>query len=56
MVTTTVVLVAGFLVLLLSVFVPTAEVGLLTALIVAFALVADCVLLPPLLMALDRRP
>lgn len=56
MVTTTVVLVAGFLVLLLSVFVPTAEVGLLTALIIAFALVADCVLLPPLLMALDRRP
>ena len=56
MVTATVVLVAGFLVLLLSVFVPTAEVGLLTALIIAFALVADCVLLPPLLMALDRRP
>ena len=55
MVTTTVVLVAGFLVLLLSVFVPTAEVGLLTALIIALALVADCVLLPPLLMALDRR-
>ena len=56
MITTTVVLVAGFLVLLLSVFVPTAEVGLLTALIIAFALLADCVLLPPLLMALDRRP
>ena len=56
MVTTTVVLVAGFLVLLLSVFVPTAEVGLLTALIIGFALIADCVLLPPLLMALDRRP
>ena len=55
MVTTTVVLVAGFLILLLSDFIPTAEVGLLTAFIIAFALIADFLLLPPLLMALDRR-
>ena len=55
MVTTTVVLVAGFLILLLSDFIPTAEVGLLTAFIIAFALIADFLLLPPLLMAMDRR-
>ena len=55
MVTTTFVLVAGFLVLLLSDFIPTAEVGLLTAYIIAFALIADFLLLAPLLMAVDRR-
>ena len=53
--TTTAVLVAGFLILLLSPFIPTAQVGLLTAMIVGFALVADFLLLPPLLMAVDRR-
>ncbi len=53
-VTTTAVLVAGFLILVLSPFVPTAQVGLLTALIIGFALLADFLLLPPLLMALDR--
>ncbi len=54
-VTTTAVLVAGFLILLLSPFIPTAQVGLLTAIIIAFALVADFVLLPPLLMAVDQH-
>ena len=53
--TTTAVLVAGFLILLASPFIPTAQVGLLTALIIAFALAADFLLLPPLLMALDRH-
>ena len=53
--TTTAVLVAGFLILLLSPFIPTAQVGLLTALIIALALAADFLLLPPLLMVLDRR-
>jgi len=52
--TTTIVLVAGFLVLLLSPFIPTAQVGLLTALIIGFALVFDFVLLPPLLMAIEK--
>ena len=56
MLTTTVVLVAGFLILVLSPFTPTAQVGLLTAMIIAFALAADFLLLPPLLMAVDRRP
>ena len=55
MVTTTAVLVAGFLILVLSDFIPTAEVGMLTAAIIAFALIADFLLLPPLLMAVDRR-
>ena len=53
--TTSAVLVAGFLILVVSPFVPTASVGLLTALIIALALIADLVLLPPLLMAVDRR-
>ncbi len=55
MTTTTTILVAGFLILVLSVFTPTAQVGLLTAIIVAFALLADFLLLPPLLMAVDRQ-
>ena len=54
--TTTVVLVAGFLILLFSPFVPTAQVGVLTAMIIGFALIADLTLLPALLTALDRRP
>ncbi len=52
--TTTVVLVAGFLILVFSPFVPTAQVGILTAMIIAFALIADLSLLPALLTALDR--
>ncbi len=52
--TTTVVLVAGFLILVFSPFVPTAQVGVLTAMIIGFALLADLSLLPALLTALDR--
>ena len=51
---TTVVLVAGFLIFAFSPFVPTAQVGVLTAMIIAFALVADLTLLPALLTAVDR--
>ena len=54
LVTTTAVLVAGFLILVLSPFIPTAQVGLLTAMIIGFALVADLLLLPALLIAVDR--
>ena len=54
--TTTVVLVAGFLILVFSPFIPTAQVGVLTAMIIAFALIADLSLLPALLTALDRSP
>ena len=53
---TTVVLVAGFLIFAFSPFVPTAQVGVLTAMIIAFALVADLTLLPALLTAVDRGP
>ena len=52
--TTTAVLVAGFLILVVSPFIPTAGVGMLTSMIIAFALIFDFLLLPPLLMALDR--
>ena len=56
LVTTSAVLVAGFLTLILSPFVPNVQVGLLIAMIITFALIADFLLLPSLLMALDRRP
>ena len=54
LVTTTIVLVAGFLIFVFSPFVPTAQVGVLTAMIIAFALVADLTLLPALLKVVDR--
>ena len=52
--TTTVVLVAGFLIFAFSPFVPTAQVGVLTAMIIGFALIADLTLLPALLTTTDR--
>ena len=52
--TTTIVLVAGFLILLLSPLIPTAQVGLLTAMIIGFALLTDLLFLPPLLLAVER--
>ena len=52
--TTTIVLVAGFLIFVFSPFVPTAQVGVLTAMIIAFAFIADLTLLPALLTAVDR--
>ena len=52
--TTTVILVSGFLVLGLSAFFPAAQMGQLTAVVIALALVADFLLLPPLVMAMDR--
>ncbi len=52
--TTTIVLVAGFLIFVFSPFVPTAQVGILTAMIIAFAFIADLTLLPALLTAVDR--
>jgi predicted RND superfamily exporter protein len=55
MLVTTSVLVAGFLVLSQSTFEMNAGMGLLTALILAIALVADFTLLPALLMWLESR-
>ena len=54
LITTTLVLVAGFLIFVFSPFVPTAQVGILTALIIGSALVADLTLLPALLTWIDR--
>ncbi len=52
--TTTLVLVAGFLIFAFSPFIPTAQVGVLTAMIIGFALIADLTLLPALLLWVDR--
>ncbi len=57
MITTSAALVAGFLVLTFSGFGMNSAMGLLTAIVVAIALVADLLFLPPLLMAVDQgRP
>ena len=53
--TTTVVLSAGFLVFCISGFESTWALGLLVATTTSFALVVDFLLLPALLLALDRR-
>ncbi|HEC19005.1 MAG TPA: hypothetical protein ENI97_06635 [Gammaproteobacteria bacterium] len=53
--TTSVVLVVGFLVLALSSFELNAGMGLLTAIVISFALLADFLLLPPLLMLFDKK-
>lgn len=52
---TTIVLVAGFAVLALSSFRMNADMGLLTALTIAVALLVDFLLLPPLLMKLEGQ-
>ena len=52
---TTTILVAGFLVLGMSSFAPTGQMGQLTAIIISLALVFDFLFLPPLLLVLDRR-
>lgn len=52
---TTVILIAGFGLLSLSAFELNAATGQLTAITIAFALAADFLFLPPLLMSLDRR-
>ena len=52
---TSVVLVAGFLVLSLSHFTMNAEMGLMTAMTIAIALFLDLLFLPPLLMRLDKK-
>lgn len=51
---TTIVLIGGFLVLGFSDFLPTQDIGFLTAIIIGLALFADFLLLPPLLMLIDR--
>ena len=53
--TTTAVLALGFLVFAFSGFESSGTLGLLVASTIGFALLADFLLLPPLLMALDRK-
>jgi predicted RND superfamily exporter protein len=53
--TTSVVLIAGFLVLTYSPFEINSGMGLLTAITIGLALLADFLLLPTLLMTLDKR-
>lgn len=52
---TTIVLVLGFLVLWLSHYVMNSEMGLLTAITLASALIIDFLLLPPLLMLFSKK-
>lgn len=52
---TSVVLVSGFLLLSLSGFTMNSHMGLLTAITIAFALVADFLFLPPLLMRIEEK-
>jgi len=53
---TTVVLVGGFLVISQSNFLVNSEMGLLTAITIAIALIVDFLFLPPLLMMVDGEP
>jgi len=53
--TTSVVLVIGFMVLSLSGFELNSGMGLLTAIVITFALLADFLLLPPILMLFDKK-
>jgi hypothetical protein len=53
--TTSVVLVIGFLVLSLSAFKLNSGMGTLTAIVIALALIADFFFLPPLLMKLEEN-
>ena len=52
---TSAVLVSGFIILSFSHFTMNSEMGLMTAITIAFALILDFLLLPPLLMVLDKE-
>ncbi len=55
LVATSIVLALGFMVLTRSAFLLNADMGLMTAATITFALIADFMLLPTLLMALDKK-
>jgi hypothetical protein len=55
LVATSVILALGFLVLTKSAFVLNADMGLMTATTILFALIADFLLLPALLLTLDKK-
>jgi len=52
---TSAVLISGFMILTLSTFKLNSDMGLLTSIVIAFALFADFLLLPTLLMKLDKK-
>jgi predicted RND superfamily exporter protein len=52
---TSAVLVCGFMILSLSTFTMNSEMGLMTAMTIAIALFLDLLLLPPLLMSLEKK-
>ncbi|MDH5356447.1 MAG: efflux RND transporter permease subunit [Gammaproteobacteria bacterium] len=52
---TSIVLIAGFLVLAFSAFQLNSNMSIMTAVTIVFAILADFLLLPPLLMALDKK-
>jgi len=52
---TSLVLMAGFLVLTLSAFKPNSAMGLMTSITIGLALIADFLFLPPLLMKLEEK-
>jgi len=56
LVVTSIVLVAGFTVLTFSAFALNSNMAIMTAVTIIFAIIADFLLLPPLLMAIDREP
>ena len=55
LVVTSIVLIAGFLVLTFSAFQLNANMAFMTAVTIVFAIVADFLLLPPILMAFDKK-
>ncbi len=55
LVVTSIVLVAGFLVLTFSAFQLNSNMAFMTAVTIVFAIIADFLLLPPILMALDKK-
>ena len=56
LVATSMILILGFTVLMFSAFVLNSQMAVMTAVTIFFAIVADFLLLPPLLMALDGNP
>ena len=52
---TSAVLISGFMILTVSTFKLNSDMGLLTSIVIAFALIADFLLLPALLMKLDAK-
>ena len=56
LVVTSIVLVAGFMVLSFSAFYPTVSMSLVTVMAIVCALATDFTLLPAVLMKLDREP